>query len=148
MPGGLGSCVSGPVTPWVLSVCQVLTRGLPKLFYLFYHRIIVLYLTFCTTTTCRFFPSFPPRLWLHRLQQVRVFSITSWPPSACGMMWSTSALFGLPEYSQSIAIPQSGQFVKPLSRSILRRWSLVRIHCAVPVRDELGRITVTFLLNG
>lgn len=34
---------------------------------------------------------------LQRLHMERVFSISSGPPSAWGMMWSTSTLLGRPE---------------------------------------------------
>ena len=54
------------------------------------------------------------------------------------MMWSTSALLGRPLYSQSIDVLHSGQFVMPLLKSSSRRWSLMRIHLVVPVRDEVG----------
>ena len=53
-------------------------------------------------------------------------------------MWSTSALLGRLLYSQSSIVPHSGQFVMPLLKSSSRRWSLMRIHLVVPVRDEVG----------
>lgn len=67
-----------------------------------------------------------------------MFSKVSVPPWECGMMWSTSALFGRREYSQSRIVPHSGQFVMPLLKSSSRRWSLMRIHLVVPVRDDVG----------
>ena len=77
---------------------------------------------------------------------VRVFSKVSVPPWLCGMMWSTSALFGLRVYSQSNQMPQVGQRVSPLSKSCCLRWSRTLIHLVVPVRDEFGCITVTSLV--
>lgn len=53
-------------------------------------------------------------------------------------MWSTSALFGRREYSQSRIVPHSGQLVSPLLKSSSRRWSLTLSHLAVPVRDDVG----------
>ena len=40
-----------------------------------------------------------PLRWLHHRQVIRVLSSVSVPPRECGMMWSTSALFGRREYS-------------------------------------------------
>ena len=78
-----------------------------------------------------------------------MFSKVSVPPWECGMMWSTSALLGRPLYSQSIAVLHSGQLVSPLLKSSSRRWSLIRIHLVVPVRDEVGlAIGHHFLVSG
>lgn len=49
-------------------------------------------------------------------------------------MWSTSALFGWPEYSQSSRVRQIGQLYTPLSRSSWRRCLRILIHWLVPVR--------------
>ena len=67
-----------------------------------------------------------------------MFSKVSVPPIEWEMMWSTSALLGRLLYSQSSVVPHSGQFVMPLLKSSSRRWSLMRIHLVVPVRDEVG----------
>lgn len=67
-----------------------------------------------------------------------MFSKVSVPFWECGMMWSTSALLGRLLYSQSSMVPHSGQFVSPLLKSSVSRWSLTRIHLVVPVRDEVG----------
>ena len=72
-----------------------------------------------------------------------MFSKVSVPPFECGIMWSTSALLGRLLYSQSSIVPHSGQFVSPLLKSSVSRWSLTRRHCAVPVRDEFGFMLIT-----
>ena len=77
----------------------------------------------------------PPSDWLHFRHIVRVLLSVSCPPCACGVMWSTSALFGLPEYSQSSCVLQIGQLCMPLFRSTRRRWLRTLNHLAVPVRD-------------
>ena len=129
-------------TGWSLGVCpvcQVETYLFSNFFYfLFYHWTVVWYLTFTAAIPCFFLPSFPPSDWLHLLQHVRVFSSTSAPPWECGMMWSTSALFGLLLYSQSSITLHSTQLVIPLLKSCSSRSSLMRIHLVVPVRDDVG----------
>lgn len=77
-------------------------------------------------------PSFPPSDWLQRRQMIRALSAVSGPPFECGMMWSTSALLGLPEYSQSSWVLHSGQFVWCASRCLTSL--ATRFHLAVPVR--------------
>ena len=67
-----------------------------------------------------------------------MFSKVSVPPIEWDRIWSTSALLGRLLYSQSSVVPHSGQFVMPLLKSSSRRWSLMRIHLVVPVRDEVG----------
>lgn len=80
-------------------------------------------------------PSFPPSDWLQRRQMIRALSAVSGPPFECGMMWSTSALLGLPEYSQSSCVLQlgSGQWVMCASRCLTS--FVTRFHLAVPVLD-------------
>lgn len=77
----------------------------------------------------------PPMLWLQCRQMTRVFSMTSLPPCECGMMWSTSALLGLPGYSQSIATPHPlmGQRSRPRSSAWALACLATRSHVAVPV---------------
>ena len=76
-------------------------------------------------------PSFPPSDWLQRRQMIRALSAVSGPPFECGMMWSTSALLGLPEYSQSSWVLHSVQCVRCESRCLTSL--ATRFHLAVPV---------------
>jgi hypothetical protein len=64
-----------------------------------------------------------------------VFSMVSGPPCLCGLTWSTSALLGRPEYSQSSPVRQRGQRVSPASSALALAWSRMRFHWAVPVRE-------------
>ena len=90
--------------------------------------------TVSTTGLGRLRLSIPPSSWLHFRHSMRVFASVSAPPWLWGITWSTSALLGRSEYSQSSPVRHRGHRVCPCSKAMARA-SLTRFfHLAVAVR--------------
>lgn len=85
-----------------------------------------------------------PSLTLHSRHMTRTLSSVSLPPSACGLMWSTSGERGASGRVQSKGRRQIGQGA-PVSCAAVMACRRIRFHAPVPVREvamshPLGRL--------